>query len=255
MPSLRSRKAARRIAVASAILVALGAGAWYERTANFGAVQPGRIYRSGQMRAEQLGTIVRSKRIKTVLNLRGSHPDEAWYRAERAAVLANGGTQVDVALSSCEWMSRAQARTLVQVLDTCEYPLLIHCWRGAERTGLVSAFTELLRPDGSLDRARAQFSLAFLFLPIGDGALMPRHLDQYEQWLERQHLRHAPAQFRRWVNEGYQPGQPSREAWPYDPYPLVVVTRPDPGPQHRTERGHPGEPSAVGMAQGRGLGR
>ena len=26
--------------------------------------------------------------------------------------------------------------------------------------------------------------------------------------------------------EGFQPGVPNREQWPYDPYPLVVVTRP-----------------------------
>lgn len=229
MPGLWSRKGLRRAGVSTLILIALGAGAWYESTANFGAVQEGRIYRSGQMRGEQIGTIVHAKGIKTVLNLRGSHPDEAWYRAERAAVLGHGATQVDIALSSCEWMSRAQARTIVQVLDTCEYPVLIHCWRGAERTGLVSAFTVLLRPGGSLDQARAQFSLAYLFLPVGDGALMPHHLDQYEQWLQNQHLSHSPAQFRRWINEGYQPGNPSREAWPYDPYPLVVVTRPEAG--------------------------
>ena len=26
--------------------------------------------------------------------------------------------------------------------------------------------------------------------------------------------------------EGFQPRKPSREDWPYDPYPLVVITRP-----------------------------
>ena len=27
-----------------------------------------------------------------------------------------------------------------------------------------------------------------------------------------------------WVDEGFQPGLPNREQWPYDPYPLVVIT-------------------------------
>jgi hypothetical protein len=38
-------------------------------------------------------------------------------------------------------------------------------------------------------------------------------------------MAHTPDRFRRWILEGYQPGQPCREQWEFDPYPLVVVTR------------------------------
>ena len=62
-------------------------------------------------------------------------------------------------MSSCVWMSHAQLRTVIDTLDTAEYPLLLHCQWGAERTGLVSAFTELLRPGSTLEEARAQFSI------------------------------------------------------------------------------------------------
>jgi protein tyrosine phosphatase (PTP) superfamily phosphohydrolase (DUF442 family) len=223
----RKRKTIARATVAVIVLALLGPLAWKLGTANFATVVPGRVYRSAQMGAEQLGRVVHERRIRTVLNLRGAHPEEAWYRQERAAVLAQGATQVDVALSSCEWMSKAQARTLVNVLDAAEYPILIHCQRGAERTGLVSAFSELLRPGGSLRSARGQFSIAYLFLPVGDGAHIPEHLDGYETWLRVKGLSHSPSAFRRWCAEAYQPGQPSRDAWPYDPYPLVVVTRPE----------------------------
>jgi hypothetical protein len=220
-------KSMARAIVATVVSVGLGVLAWKVSTGNFATVVPERVYRSGQMGSDALGRIVRERKIRTVLNLRGAHPEEAWYQQERAAVLKQGATQVDVALSSCEWMSRAQARTLVNVLDTCDYPVLIHCWRGAERTGLVAAFTELLRPDGSLASARGQFSIMYLFLPLGDGAVMPKHLDRYEEWLRSQGLRHSPSVFRRWVAESFRPGRPSREDWPYDPYPLVVITRPE----------------------------
>jgi protein tyrosine phosphatase (PTP) superfamily phosphohydrolase (DUF442 family) len=221
------RKVAARTIAVLVVLVVLGPLAWKLATANFATVGPGRVYRSGQMGAREIGRIVRQERIRTVLNLRGAHPESDWYRQERAAVLAQRATQIDVAMSSCEWMSRAQARAVVKVLDTCEYPLLIHCWRGAERTGLISAFTELLRPAGSLRSARGQFSISYLFVPVGEGLIMSKHLDQYEGWLRTQGLSHSPAAFRRWVGEGFTPGKPSRENWPYDPYPLVVVTRPD----------------------------
>ena len=77
----------------------------------------------------------------------------------------------------------SQLIALVEVLDTAEYPILIHCAWGSERTGLVSAFAELLRPGGTVADARAQFSLGYLFVRINDGKVMAEHLDQYENWL------------------------------------------------------------------------
>ncbi len=208
------------------LLAAAGFLAWNLATGNFATVRTGRVYRSGQLRAADLGGKVRSHAIKTVLNLRGAHPEQAWYRAERSATLGAGATQIDVALSSCEWMSRDQARMLVRILDTCEYPVLIHCWRGSERTGLVSAMTELLRPGGTLDDARGQFAFRYFFVRAGDGALMLDHLERYEHWLQEQGRTHAPERLRQWVATGYQPGRPCREQWPYDPFPLVVISRP-----------------------------
>jgi protein tyrosine phosphatase (PTP) superfamily phosphohydrolase (DUF442 family) len=188
-------------------------------------VAPG-VYRSGQMGPGQLGRTIKDRGIKTVLNLRGSHPEQEWYAQERDTTLASGAIQVDVAMSSCEWMSRSQLRSLVDVLETCERPVLIHCQHGSERTGWVSAVSELLRPGSDLEHARRQLSLRYLYIRAGDAKVMALHLEQYEHWLNWMGWRHTPDRFRAWVAEGFQPGSPSRELWPYDPYPLVVVTEP-----------------------------
>jgi protein tyrosine phosphatase (PTP) superfamily phosphohydrolase (DUF442 family) len=206
----------------------LGLTGWDYATENFAVVEQGRVYRSGQMSASSLARTIRDQRIKTVLNLRGANPKAGWYRAERTATTSAGATQIDVSLSSCEWMSRAQIRTLLDVLDTAERPLLIHCQWGSERTGLVSAFSELLRPGATLDDARNQFSIRFLYVPAGDGKVMGEHLERYGQWLAEKRWAHTPERFRLWARQDYAPGTPSREAWPYDPYPLIVVTRPEP---------------------------
>jgi protein tyrosine phosphatase (PTP) superfamily phosphohydrolase (DUF442 family) len=226
---LRAKPIARwavRLVAAVGLAVALYVG-WDQAHHNFGEVQGGRVYRSGQMPASALARTIRGHAIMTVLNLRGSNKD-AWYSAERKATLDAGATQIDIAMSSCIWMSRAQLRTVVQTLDTAEYPMLIHCQWGAERTGLVSAFAELLRPGSTLDDARAQFSIRYLFLPLSDGKIMAEHLGQYERWLAERGWAHQPEHFRQWVNEGYRPQLPNREQWPYDPYPLVVISRPGP---------------------------
>jgi hypothetical protein len=234
MPSKRrSRRIAGLIAVAAAAIVSpvLAFVAWDQANFNFGEVQPGRIYRSGQMTRAALAKTLREQHIQTVLNLRGSNPSDAWYHDEVAATNAEGATQVDVAMSSCLWMSRAQLRAVIRVLDEAEYPLLIHCSWGSERTGLVSAFAELLRLGATLDDARAQFSIRHLFVPVNDGKVMALHLRQYESWLRKKGLTHDPTTFRQWVHHGFQPGVPSREQWPYDPYPLTVITRPGAAPQ------------------------
>jgi hypothetical protein len=182
------------------------------------------------MPAADLARTVRDHRIKTVLNLRGANPNLGWYDAERLTTLDAGATQVDLSMASDMWLSRNQARTVIDVLDTCDYPVLIHCQWGSERTGLVSAMAELLRPGGSLADARRQFSPYYLYVKAGDGAVMEAHLDRYEQWLRAGRLAHSPEHFRRWVSGEFRPGSPSREEWPYIPYPSVIITRPSPEP-------------------------
>jgi protein tyrosine phosphatase (PTP) superfamily phosphohydrolase (DUF442 family) len=224
----RVKRVARWIARLVAAVALAGAlyVAWDQANHNFGEVQHGRIYRSGQMPAPSLARTIHDHNIKTVLNLRGSNKD-TWYSDERKATLDAGATQIDIAMSSCIWMSRAQLRTVVRTFDTAEYPMLIHCQWGAERTGLISAFAELLRPGSTLADARAQFSVRYLFLPINDGKIMAEHLAQYETWLAANGWSHEPEHFRRWVEVGYRPQFPNREQWPYDPYPLVVISRPE----------------------------
>ncbi len=224
-PALRFARWLVRIA-ALILLLAGSYVAWDQATYNFGTVQPGRIYRSGQMPAPALARTLGEYRIKTVLNLRGPNPKLSWYPPEREATLVAGATQIDIPMSSCVWMSRIQLRTIIDALETAEYPILIHCAWGSERTGLVSAFAELLRPGATIQDARAQFSLRYLFLRVNDGKIMAEHIDRYEDWLRAQGLVHSIASFKRWVNEGFEPGIPNREQWPYDPYPLIVITRP-----------------------------
>jgi protein tyrosine phosphatase (PTP) superfamily phosphohydrolase (DUF442 family) len=192
---------------------------------NFGTVEPGKLYRSAQLSGASLARVIREHGIKTVLNLRGSHPESPWYRDERAATLGGGATQVDIPLSSCEWMSKAQARALLDVLESAERPILVHCFHGSERTSMVSAFAELLRPGSTLLDAEARFSLRHMYFGIGDGVVTHQHLERYEAWLRDRSLGHSPDHFRRWLGVEYQPGEPCRDQWDFDPYPLVVVTK------------------------------
>ncbi len=192
---------------------------------NFGTVDPGKLYRSAQLSAAGLTRAIRDRGIRTVLNLRGQNPDRAWYLAERAATMSTDAVQVDFPMSSDQWLSREQARTLVDLLKTSPRPILVHCEWGAERTGLVSAIYELLQPGSQIENARGQFSAYYMFAPLKDGLVMRGHIDAYAAWLRANNQDHTPERFERWLTQAYEPGSPSREHWPCNPYPLKVVSR------------------------------
>lgn len=195
-------------------------------TGNYGTVIPRRIFRSAQPTAQLLKTAIKRDGIKTVLNLRGANPDQSWYAQERSATLEADATQIDFPMSSDQWLSHDQIRTLLDILDTCEYPILIHCEWGAERTGLISAICTLLKEGATLDEGKREFSIYYMFLPIKDGLVMRGHLDRYERWLKDQGENHSPTRLREWLTRSYEPGSPSREHWPCNPYPLKIVTKP-----------------------------
>ncbi len=214
-----------RILVATSLVLGLFIALRWT-TGNFGTVEPDRIYRAAQLSPSSLARTIEQSHIKTVLNLRGANHDQAWYRQERQATLAAGATQVDFPMSSDQWLSIEQVRTLLEILDKSEYPILIHCEWGAERTGLVSAICELIRPGSTIDDARGEFSPYYMFLPIKDGLVMRGHLDRYRSWLDQIDSSHSPGTFRHWLLSDYRPGSPSRQYWECNPYPLKVVSRP-----------------------------
>jgi protein tyrosine phosphatase (PTP) superfamily phosphohydrolase (DUF442 family) len=194
-------------------------------TGNIGTVEGGRVYRSAQLSPRGLKQVIRKYQIKSVINLRGANPDQPWYQTELQGTLDSSATQVDVPIASDQWLSHEQVGALLHVLDSVEYPVLIHCEWGAERTGLVSAVATLLRPGGTMEDARKQFSAYYLFINMKDGRVMYGHLIQYERWLSALRQAHSPSTFRAWLEQHYRPEGNSRELWSCNPYPLEVVTR------------------------------
>ncbi|MFA6527054.1 MAG: hypothetical protein WCT20_01380 [Candidatus Babeliales bacterium] len=53
---------------------------------NFHVVQSGALYRSAQLSGHALDGYIKQYHIKTIINLRGAHPDEKWWKDEKAVV-------------------------------------------------------------------------------------------------------------------------------------------------------------------------
>jgi len=107
--------------------------------ANLHAIEPGMAYRSAQLDPILLEQVLDVYGIKTVINLRGAHPGEPWWDAEKDVCDRLGVVLVNIPMSADELPSREALLDLYNTFLDAEYPILIHCRGGADRTGAASA--------------------------------------------------------------------------------------------------------------------
>jgi protein tyrosine phosphatase (PTP) superfamily phosphohydrolase (DUF442 family) len=192
-------------AIIGALLACVGEVGWMMSHRNTHAVIPGRVYRSAQMTPAQLEQFVQKHNIRTVINLRG-RPFNDWYPAQVQLTQQLGISQEDVTTSANRLPPTGEIRRLVEIFDRSEYPILIHCQQGADRTGLASAAYLLLHTDADYATARRQCSPRYGHLAVHTAAAMDEFFDQYEDWLKGQGIEHSPRNFRRWATSEYCPG-------------------------------------------------
>jgi protein tyrosine phosphatase (PTP) superfamily phosphohydrolase (DUF442 family) len=173
---------------------------------NFAPVVPRRAYRSGQLSAARLREVMRAHSIRTVINLRGWHPTDAWHCQECQACEEANVTHVDVYFRGARLPWVHEVRQLVDVFDNCEYPILIHCQNGIHRSGFASALFLLVQADAGLAQARDQLSPRFGYLAWGDKSFPQRFLDEYARWLTVQRRAHSRGAFLRWLEHEYSGG-------------------------------------------------
>jgi protein tyrosine/serine phosphatase len=156
-----------RVTALVAAMAAAGAGAWagYLRlSGNFHEVAPGMLYRSAQPDAERLSNVIKTYGIRTVINLRGENADQ-WYLDERRVSVEAGVNYVDFGLSSGDDLTDEQLDELVTILKEAPHPVLVHCFAGADRSGLVSAAYQLVVGNLPPEEAAGQLSFWYGHFP------------------------------------------------------------------------------------------
>ena len=170
---------------------------------NFGVVDEGLVYRSAQP-ADGLANLIKEKRIATVLNLRGGSTSDPWYTAEVDLTRRLGVDFYDLPLVATVRPSRKQLLTVLDLLDRCRYPLLIHCKSGSDRTGLVSGLYLMSRKQVDPELAESAFSVYYGHYPV----LGTRHLhepfQEYADWLRSVRQPHTSERLREWVAHVYK---------------------------------------------------
>ena len=151
---------------------------------NVHVVAPGDVYR-----AAQLGRAGAETGRARVRDSHRRQPDAAaatrcrptWTRAGPPAEL--NICQEDIGFSACRLPPVPALRELVEVLDRCDYPILFHCHRGIDRTGMASAVALLAAHRRESGEAREQLGLRYGHWPFGKTANIDRFFDLYQEWL------------------------------------------------------------------------
>lgn len=170
-----------QLAVVVAVLVLLSSACAYAPRfiQNVHEVVPGEVYRSAQLGPERLTQLIDQHGIRSVLNLRGASPGEAWYDDERTTAHQNNVEHINFALSSRVEVPPEQADELIRIMREAPKPMLIHCWAGADRTGLASALYLYALDDKTADEAARALAMKYHHFSFTSAGAMDRSFSNY----------------------------------------------------------------------------
>lgn len=125
---------------------------------NFDTVIPGQVYRSRQLSPQGFHEVFDKYHIKSILNLRGANPGEAWYQDEMKISQQFRVKHYDIALQSKALPNDQTLQFLIDTIKNSPKPLLIHCESGVDRTGFASALALILLAHADTQIAQKQVS-------------------------------------------------------------------------------------------------
>lgn len=193
-------KLARRIFYSIATIVALyfAIAGFMASYPNFHTVLPGKVYRSAQLSRPEFLRYIKEYHIKSVINLRGAANTSRWYHQEISASKEANVQHYDLQLNAMKTNSKENMITLAKLLEKSPKPILIHCWHGADRTGLASAMAIILFTQQPLAKAEQQTSVRFLAIdPRSTGKV---EMALYKEWLHQHQLKNNKSSFLKWLD-------------------------------------------------------
>ena len=121
---------------------------------HFDVVKPGILYRSGQLKPEQLEDVVGRFAIRTVVSFQ--IPGEG-VEGERALAKRLGVDFLNLPMPGDGFGQEAQFREVLEACDDPERrPVLVHCARGTCRTGAAVALYRFERDGWTVDDVAAE---------------------------------------------------------------------------------------------------
>jgi protein tyrosine phosphatase (PTP) superfamily phosphohydrolase (DUF442 family) len=138
------------------------------------------VYRSAQLSLGELREHVARHGIRRIVNLRSVANKTPEYEAERALCAELGLEFVGLPLSPTHLPKPEVLRDLIACFRSGPFPILVHCEKGADRTGLASTVYDLIVTGKELDRAlRDNLSWRTGHVGLGRERAMRRFFELY----------------------------------------------------------------------------
>ncbi len=191
------------VCLIAAIAVLGGAIGWYiVLDPRFHTVIDQQIYRSAQLSTSELETFTARYHIRTIVSLLGPEKGNPSFDNEKKFAQKHHLQMLNIAFASHELPPQNHLTQLITALSTLPKPILLHCFRGSDRSGMASAIALILFKDAPLKMAERQCSWRFGVVPYTDsiGVLF---FDRYEQWLKTTGKSHSQAVFLDWALHRY----------------------------------------------------
>ncbi len=128
---------------------------------NFRIGVPGVLYRANTLPPESLAKYIDEYGIKSVVNLRGKLSDAQWWQDENTVTQEHGAAMYNVELLAHEYPPPKELERLLEIFDTAQQPLMVHCFAGVDRTGTASALWFLEKEGRTLKEALKQLSFLY----------------------------------------------------------------------------------------------
>jgi len=86
----------------------------------------------------------------------------------------HGVAMIDLPLCSNSFFTQEQINELLHIYNTAAYPMLIHCYGGADRTGAAATLWLLMYKHISYKQAKKQLSYRYFHIPFIHGKAMDK---------------------------------------------------------------------------------
>jgi protein tyrosine/serine phosphatase len=154
-----------------------------EEQGNFYPITDNEAYRSAQLDRDELDYYIKKYNIKSIINLRGRHLDEPWYREEIKVSAERKVAHYDLPISATREPSEEDVRKLMEMFKHAPRPVLIHCQAGADRSGLAAAIWKVVVDKESKLEANKQLSILYGHIPIGKTSAMDSFFQKWNSVL------------------------------------------------------------------------
>ena len=159
-PRPRSRRLALWVVLVLAALVlavAVKEGRHHVVAKRFFVVEPGTLYRSGYLEPGPLRKVIAEHKLKTIVCLLNNEPDNPDQRKEESVVRETGVRLVRIGMPGTGLANfDALDQAADAIADRANWPILVHCAGGQNRTGAAWAAYRMKHCGWSFDRAIAE---------------------------------------------------------------------------------------------------